>query len=73
MNVELRSFSIFNRTKGQTMRKWTVLVFWLLLAAWNAGQADQPPQENQPGSIDEALAAAKARGQIVLVHFFSPG
>lgn len=55
------------------MRKRTAIAFWLLLATWSASQADQPPLGNQLASIDEALAAAKARGQIVLVHFFSPG
>jgi len=50
-----------------------VLGFWLLLAAWIAAQANQSAQGKQPASIDEALATAKVRGQIVLVHFFSPG
>jgi hypothetical protein len=55
------------------MRKLTILGFWLLLAAWIAGQTIQPPQEKQPASIDDALETAKVRGQMVLVHFFSPG
>jgi len=55
------------------MKKLTVLSFWLLLAAWIAGQTNQPPQGKQAPSIDEALVTAKVRGQMVLVHFFSPG
>jgi uncharacterized SAM-binding protein YcdF (DUF218 family) len=55
------------------MRKLTVLGLWLLLAAWIAGQTNQPLQRKQASSIDEALATAKDRGQKVLVHFFSPG
>jgi len=55
------------------MRRLIVLGFWLLLAARIAGQANQPPQGKQAASIDEALATAKIRAQMVLVHFFSPG
>jgi len=55
------------------MRKLAVLGYWLLSAAWIAGQTNQPPQAKQLSPIDEALATAKIRGQMVLVHFFSPG
>ena len=54
------------------MKKFRLLGFNFFLAAFLFGQNVPPPLE-QPGSIEDALAAAKARGRMVLVDFFSPG
>jgi hypothetical protein len=54
------------------MKKLCLLAFSLFLAAFLFCQNVPRPTET-PGSIEDALAAAKARGRMVLVDFFSPG
>lgn len=45
----------------------------LLLTVLAAAQTNPTPQGRPSPSIDDALAAAKARGKLLLVHFTSPG
>jgi hypothetical protein len=55
------------------MRKLAIFGYWLLLAIWAAGQTGLPPRGKHTVLIEDALAAAKVQGKMLLVHFTSPG